>query len=396
MPISKRTTKAIKEGGWIRRMFEIGIELKSKYGDTNVFDLSLGNPVIEPPALFTKRMRELATSTVTGMHRYMPNAGYVSTRSRVAELLSRETSIPFTANEIVMTCGAAGALNVIFESILNPGDEVIIFAPFFGEFTYYIENHQGNPVIAPTDDKFHPILSALKPLIGPKTRAVLINSPNNPSGALYPQSLIRDLGLLLENKQKELQSEIFLIADEPYRRIIFDGLTYPFIFPHYETTIAVHSHSKDLALPGERIGYIAVNPDYKHKGQLIDGLTFWNRSLGFVNAPAVIQTAIESLQGISVDIKQYQEKRDYLYDQLTSFGYDIVKPQGAFYMYPKTPINNDLEFVQALQEQNVLVVPGSGFGTPGYFRISYCVEDRILEGSIKGFSRVAKDYSISR
>ena len=167
--------------------------------------------------------------------------------------------------------------------------------------------------------------------------------------------MIRDLGLLLENKQKELQSEIFLIADEPYRRIIFDGLTYPFIFPHYEPTIAVHSHSKDLALPGERIGYIAVNPDYKHKGQLIDGLTFWNRSLGFVNAPAVIQTAIESLQGISVDIKQYQEKRDYLYDQLTSFGYDIVKPQGAFYMYPKTPINNDLEFVQALQEQNVLI-----------------------------------------
>lgn len=396
MPISKRTTKAIKEGGWIRRMFEIGIELKAKYGEANVFDLSLGNPVIEPPALFTKRMRELATSTVTGMHRYMPNAGYVSTRSRVAELLSRETLIPFTANEIVMTCGAAGALNVIFESILNPGDEVIIFAPFFGEFTYYIENHQGNPVIAPTDDKFHPILSALKPLIGPKTRAVLINSPNNPSGALYPQSLIRDLGSLLENKQKELQSEIFLIADEPYRRIIFDGLTYPFIFPHYETTIAVHSHSKDLALPGERIGYIAVNPNYKHKDQLIDGLTFWNRSLGFVNAPAVIQTAIESLQGISVDIKQYQEKRDYLYDELTSFGYDIVKPQGAFYMYPKTPINNDLEFVQALQEQNVLVVPGSGFGTPGYFRISYCVEERILEGSITGFRRVAKDYAMSR
>ena len=396
MPISNRTIKAIKEGGWIRRMFEIGIELKDRYGEANVFDLSLGNPVIEPPPLFAKNMADLATSSVKGMHRYMPNAGYLSTRSRVAELLSLETSVPFTANEIVMTCGAAGALNVIFESILNPGDQVVIFAPFFGEFTYYIENHQGKPVIAPTDEKFHPILSALESFIGPKTRAVLINSPNNPSGALYPESLIRDLGSLLEKKQKELRSEIFLVADEPYRRIIFDDLTYPFIFPHYEAAIAVHSHSKDLALPGERIGYIAVNPGYREKGRLIDGLTFWNRSLGFVNAPAVIQNAIENLQGISVDIAQYQKKRDYLYNELTSFGYQIVKPQGAFYMYPKIPINDDLKFVQALQKHNVLVVPGRGFGTPGYFRISYCVEDKVLEGSMEGFATVAKNYGISR
>jgi aspartate aminotransferase len=224
----------------------------------------------------------------------------------------------------------------------------------------------------------------------------LIKSPNNPSGALYPESLIRDLGSLLEKKQKELRSEIFLVADEPYRRIIFDDLTYPFIFPHYEAAIAVHSHSKDLALPGERIGYIAVNPGYREKGRLIDGLTFWNRSLGFVNAPAVIQNAIENLQGISVDIAQYQKKRDYLYNELTSFGYQIVKPQGAFYMYPKIPINDDLKFVQALQKHNVLVVPGSGFGTPGYFRISYCVEDKVLEGSMEGFATVAKNYGISR
>ena len=309
-------------------------------------------------------------------------------------MLESETSIPFTADDIVMTCGAAGALNVIFETILNPKDEVVIFSPFFGEFTFYIENHRGCPVIAPTDYSFQPDLEALENLITRRTRAVLINSPNNPSGALYPELTINELSSLIQQKEKKYDTEIFLISDEPYRRIIFDGLAYPHIFCHHNATIAVHSHSKDLAVPGERIGYIAVNPAYTEKASLLDGIISWNRSLGFVNAPAMMQNAIRTLQGISVYADEYQRKRDYLYAQLTGMGYDIIKPQGAFYMFPKSPIDDDAAFVAALQQWNVLTVPGKGFGSPGYFRISYCVEDQVLEGAMEGFSRAAKKFGL--
>ena len=394
MPISERTALAMESGGWIRRMFEIGIELQGKYGPDNVYDLSLGNPIIEPPTELLTQLRHIASSSAPGLHRYMPNAGYIGTRSAVAEGLANETGIQFTANEIVMTCGAAGALNVIFESVLNPGDEVIIFAPFFGEFTFYIENHRGQPVIAPTDDSFKPDLVALDSLITARTRAILINSPNNPSGSLYPESLIRDLGDIIGRKEKKFGTEIFLLSDEPYRRIIFDGLEYPHIFSHHHATIAIHSHSKDLAIPGERIGYIAVNPDYLGKSQLLDGIIFWNRSLGFVNGPALIQHVIRELQGISVDAMEYQRKRDYLFEELTNLGYEIVKPQGAFYMFPKSPILDDVTFVNALQKRRVLTVPGRGFGTPGYFRISYCVENRVLEGALEGFASVAKEFGV--
>lgn len=394
MAVSKRTVLAMEEGGWIRRMFEIGIELKQQYGEDKVFDLSLGNPVMEPPRELVAELRKVAQSNAPGMHRYMPNAGYAETRAAVAQGLQKETGIPFTANEIVMTCGAAGALNVIFEAILNPGDEVIIFAPFFGEFTFYIENHQGRPVVAPTNESFQPDLAALEGLITPRTRAVLINSPNNPSGALYPESIIRDLGNLIARKEQQYGTEIFLLSDEPYRRIIFDGLTYPHIFPHHHASVVVHSHSKDLAVPGERIGYIAVNPAYSGKAQLLDGVIFWNRSLGFVNGPAVMQHAIRALQGVSVDAGEYQRKRDYLYGRLTEMGYQVVKPQGAFYMFPKSPIEDDVAFVAVLQKWKVLTVPGRGFGTPGYFRISYCVEDRVLEGAIQGFAKVAEEYGL--
>ena len=394
MAVSKRTLRSMQEGGWIRRMFEVGTVLMQKHGAENVFDLSLGNPVMEPPKELVAEMRRIASSDTPGLHRYMPNAGYVETRAAVAQSLSEETGFPFTANEIVMTCGAAGALNVIFESILNPGDEVVIFAPYFGEFTFYIENHQGRPVVAPTDDAFIPDLTSLEGLITPKTRAVLINSPNNPSGALYPEGVVRQLGELLGRKEREFGSEIFLLSDEPYRRILFDGLTYPHIFTHHHASVAVHSHSKDLAVPGERIGYIAVNPEYEGKGQLLNGIIFWNRSLGFVNGPAVMQHAIRGLQGVSVDAAEYQRKRDYLYRELSGMGYRVVKPQGAFYMFPKSPIEDDVAFVDALQQKRVLTVPGVGFGSPGNFRLSYCVEDRVLEGALEGFAGCAKEFGL--
>jgi len=394
MAVSTRTLRAMEEGGWIRRMFEVGAELMKEHGAENVFDLSLGNPVMEPPAELVEEMRRMAGSNAPGMHRYMPNAGYVETRAAIAESLSGETRVPFTANEIVMTCGAAGALNVIFEAILNPGDEVVIFAPFFGEFTFYIENHEGCPVVAPTDEAFIPDLATLEGLITERTRAVLINSPNNPSGALYPEGVVSRIGELLGRKERELGTEIFLLSDEPYRRILFDGLTYPHIFGHHHASVAVHSHSKDLAVPGERIGYIAVNPGYAGKGLLLDGVIFWNRSLGFVNGPAVMQHALRGLQGVSVDASVYQRKRDYLYRELTGMGYEVVKPQGAFYMFPKSPIEDDVAFVGALQQRRVLTVPGVGFGSPGHFRLSYCVEDRVLEGAMEGFGECAREFGL--
>ena len=390
MAVSQKVKRFVEEGGWIRRMFEAGISLKQQYGEDKVFDLSLGNPVVEPPPQFKQELRRLAENPIKGMHRYMPNAGYPETREAVAAGLRAETGVPFTMGEVVMTCGAAGGLNVALKTILNPGEEVVFFAPYFVEYGYYTDNHGGIPVVAPTDDSFQPDLAALEGLITARTRAVLMNSPNNPSGAVYTAERLKDMGELLRRKGAEYGREIFLISDEPYRRIIYDGLTYPQVFPHYEAAIVVHSHAKDLALPGERIGYIAVNPAYEGKRDLVDGMTFCNRILGFVNAPALMQHVVRALQGVSVDVGDYQRKRDYLYGHLTEMGYSVFKPQGAFYLFPRSPMEDDVAFVDTLQQWNVLTVPGRGFGSPGYFRISYCLEDSVLEGAMEGFAKAAK------
>ena len=392
--ISQKVKGFMEQGGWIRRMFEAGIALKKQYGEDKVFDLSLGNPVLEPPEGFQRELRRLAESPIKGMHRYMPNAGYPETREAVACTLREETGLPFTLNEVVMTCGAAGGLNVVLKTILNPGDEVIVFAPYFVEYLYYVDNHSGVGVVAPTGKDFQPDLDALGGLFTPHTRAVLINSPNNPTGVLYPEELLKELGSLLERAQARHGTEIFLISDEPYRRILFDGLEYPHIYPHHQQSIAVYSHSKDLGLPGERIGYIAVNPQYQDRKELVDGLIFCNRTLGFVNAPALMQHLVRAVQSASVDVAEYQRKRDYLYGQLTKLGYEVAKPQGAFYMFPRSPVKEEMALVEELQRWNVLVVPGKGFGTPGYFRISYCMEDRVLEGAMAGFARAAERFGL--
>ena len=392
MPISRNVRRSMDEGGWIRRMFEAGIALRAQYGADQVFDLSLGNPIVEPPEQFRQELVRLAQSTAPGMHRYMPNAGYPETRQAVAETLAQETGLPFSLNQVVMACGAAGAANVVLRTILNPGDEVIILAPYFVEYVYYIDNHNGVPVIVSTDQDFQLDLPAIEAAITSKTRGIIVNSPNNPSGAVYSGEQLEALAQLLRRKQEEYGSEIFLISDEPYRRLLYDDLVYPQVFPHYENTIVVNSHAKDLGLPGERIGYIAVHPAYPQREELVDGLIFCTRTLGFVNAPALMQHVIRSLQGISVDVADYQRKRDYLYTQLTEMGYSVVKPQGAFYLFPKSLLEDDGAFVDALQEWNVLTVPGKGFGTPGYFRISYCVEDWVLEGAMKGFAAAAERF----
>lgn len=376
----------MEEGGWIRRMFEVGIALKAEYGEDKVFDLSLGNPVLEPPERFNEELRRLAANPAAGMHRYMPNAGYAETRAAVAETLRGETGLAFGGGDVVMSCGAAGAINVVLGATLDPGDEVIILAPYFGEYVYYVDNHNGRAVIAPTREDFRLDLGAIEAAVTARTRGVIINSPNNPSGVVYAAGEIGELGELLRRKGAELNREIYIISDEPYRRLIYDGLTYPQVFPHYERTIVVNSHAKDLGLPGERIGYIAVHPDYPGKTELVDGLIFCTRTLGFVNAPALMQHLVRGLQDASVEVGEYQRKRDFLYGGLTGLGYSVVKPEGAFYLFPRSPLADDAAFVEVLQEWQVLAVPGRGFGVPGHFRLSYCVEDWVLAGALEGLA----------
>jgi aspartate aminotransferase len=378
---------------WVRKMFEEGISLKKRLGAENVFDLSLGNPMMEPPPEFNEQLGHVVNNPVPGMHRYMENAGYLETRTAVATQLSRETGVGFGAGDIVMTCGAAGGMNVVLKAILNPGDEVIVFAPYFMEFANYIDNHGGVTRVVPTDEHFLPDLDALEAAITPKTKGVVINSPNNPTGVVYSDKIVHELGRLLDVKQKQHGIDIFLMSDEAYRKIMYDGLEYVPVFRHYCNSIAIASHSKDLSLPGERIGYVAVNPDCSHRQELVNSVIFCNRILGFVNAPALMQRVLQTVQGVTVSIAEYQRKRDFLYRNLVEMGYSVVKPGGAFYMFPKSPVEDDVVFVDELLQLNVLVVPGRGFGRPGYFRLVYCVDDRVIEGSLTGLNKAAQKFN---
>ena len=374
-------------------MFEEGISLKRQFGEENVFDLSLGNPVIDPPEEFFSKLKSIADNPISGMHRYMPNAGLLETREAVAGQLTDETMIAFTANEIIMTCGAGGALNVVMKTLMDPGDEFVIFAPFFVEYHFYADNHGGSCKVVPPDRNFLPDLDAFRDAVTPKTRGVLINSPNNPTGVLYSSEVLSNLCEIIREKEEEYGTKIYLVSDEPYRRLIFDNLKYPHIFDHHVRSIVATSHSKDLALPGERIGYIAIHPDCPDKQEIIDGMVFCNRTLGFVNAPALAQHLVTSLQSVTVDVGLYERKRNFLYSKLTDMGYSVVRPQGAFYMFPKAPIDDDVEFVDKLKEERVLAVPGTGFGLPGYFRLSYCLKDETIEGALPGLSKAISQYS---
>ena len=392
MAISNKVRGFMEKGSWIRKMFEEGISLKQQYGEENVFDLSLGNPVMNPPEQFYEELKKISKNPINGMHRYMPNAGLTETRTAVANGLSNETGLSFTANEIVMTCGAGGALNVVMKTLLDPGEEFVIFAPFFVEYNFYADNHGGSCKIVPPDENFLPDMEVFRSSINTNTRGVLINSPNNPSGIVYGDKTLSEMCEIIKEKEVEFGTEIYLVSDEPYRKIIFDNLEYTHIFNYHNRSIVATSHSKDLALPGERIGYIAVNPDCSDIEELVDGLVFCNRTLGFVNAPALIQHLIAHLQDTTIDVRIYEKKRDHLYKELTNMGYSLIKPQGAFYMFPKSPIEDDVQFTEELKENRVLVVPGRGFGLPGYFRISYCMEDATIEGSLEGLEKTISKY----
>jgi aspartate aminotransferase len=375
-------------------MFDEGNILRKRYGADKVFDLTLGNPIVEPPAEFVRELKKLAENPLPGMHRYMENAGYLDTRTAVATQLSKETNLKLTASDIVMTCGAAGAMNVVLKTILNAGEEVIVFAPYFVEYLNYIDNHNGISKIVPTDDQFLPNPEVFEKAIGKKTRAIIINSPNNPTGVVYSEKLMRQIGEVLGRKESQYGTEIYLISDEPYRKLIYDALKYPSPLLFHQRAIIATSHSKDLALPGERIGYIAIHPECPQKQELMDGFIYCNRTLGFVNAPALMQNIVRYLQDVTVSIADYQRKRDFLYQNLVEMGFSLIKPQGAFYMFPKSPITDDVAFVRTLQEEMVLAVPGIGFGGPGHFRISYCIDDRTLAGALDGFRKTAKRFGL--
>ena len=395
MSIASKVQAAIEHASWIRRMFEEGAAMTARHGAENVFDFTLGNPAVEPPPAFYRELRKLAEAPVPGMHRYMSNAGYEFARKAVADFLVEQTGAPVTAGQVVMICGAGAGLNLVLKTILNPGEEVIILTPYFVEYKFYIDNHGGSTVEVWTDrETFQPDVAAIEAAIGPNTRALLLNSPNNPTGVVYPAETLAAIGRMLERKQAELGRTIYVISDEPYARLAFDGRQVPAVFRHIRNSIVVTSHSKDLALPGERIGYLAANPAMDDCALFIEGAIFCNRTLGFVNAPALMQRLVAGIMRESVDIGAYQRKRDRLYDHLTGLGFRMVKPGGGFYLFPHSPLPDDVTFVRMALEHNILLVPGSGFGAPGYFRIAYCVAQEVIERSLPAWERLAKDVGL--
>jgi len=390
MTVSRRIEKALEGASWIRKMFEEGDRLKRIHGPDKVFDFSLGNPIVEPPEEFFEELRRVANNPIPGMCRYMPNSGYEETRKSIAGMLSTETGLTFNEQQIVMSVGAAGGLNIALKSILDPGDEVVTPSPYFVEYRFYVDNHGGTLKLVEARDDFSLDLEGIERAIGEKTKAVLINSPNNPTGVVYSKGSLMELGEILRKKSGQYGKTIFLLCDEAYKKLVYDHRELPDVFSVYENCIAIHSHSKDLSIPGERIGYVAISPRLGGKEKLADAMAFSTRTLGFVNAPALMQRLVGRLTTVSVDISEYQEKRDLLYNALVNFGYSVVKPMGAFYLFPRCPIDDDVAFVRALQAKNILTVPGSGFGRPGHIRIAYCVEKWVIEASLAGFKELAK------
>ncbi len=386
MTIARKMQDFAEKSSWIRKMFEEGARMKAEYGADNVFDFSLGNPDVEPPPRFGEVLREVAADDSPGAHAYMPNGGYPWVREALAETLSREQGVELGPGDLLMTCGAAGALNVVMKTLLDPGDEVIILSPFFVEYNFYVDNHGGVTRIVPTDAEFNLDLAAIEAAITDKTKAVLINSPNNPTGQVYSGQSLQALGRLLDEAGEDLARTIYLISDEPYRKIVYDGCEVPSVMAATSNAIVVSSYSKDLSLPGERIGYLAVHPLIRDKAALLDGLTLANRILGFVNAPALMQRVVARLQGVSVDSTIYARRREVFCRVLDQAGFDYVRPRGAFYLFPKTPVD-DVEFCRILQEEKILAVPGRGFGAPGYIRLAFCVDEKVIEGAAQGFVR---------
>jgi aspartate aminotransferase len=393
MAIARKISAAMHGSSWIRKMFEEGAQLKAKHGDKNVFDFSIGNPNLPPPQQFSATLRDTVDSCGPGAHCYMSQVGYPHACEAVADHLCKEQQVPVSAEEVILTCGAAGALNVILKTLLDPGDEVILTKPVFVDYRAYVDNHAGVAKVVDCKPDFMLDLDAIAAAVNEKTKAVIINSPNNPSGQIYSRQYIHGLGRLLASRSSAHGRTIYLLSDEPYRKIVFDGHQVPSIFKAYAESIIATSYSKDLSIPGERIGFAAVNPAAKHRRDIMAGMTLATRILGFINAPALMQRVIADLQGVSVDVDAYSRKRDLLCRGLADAGYEFNRSPGTFYLFPKSPIEDDVAFVKALHKELILTVPGQGFLFPGYFRIAFCVDDDTIVNALPGFKRVMEKYS---
>ena len=401
MSVAVAVRQNLERSSWIRKMFEEGRRLKQQFGETKVFDFSLGNPDLEPPAEFLQALAAAAASAELGTHAYMPNAGYQFARVAMAEKIAAEHALAMTADDVILTVGAAGALNVVLKTIMDPGDEGIVIRPYFAEYAFYIANHGGCMKPVDAGDGFLPDMATIAAALSAKTAAVILNTPNNPSGRVYPRSVIEDLAAVLLKAGRETGRQPVLIVDEPYRDIVYDGLVAPPILDAYPESIVVSSFSKTLSIPGERIGYIGVNPAIGDKRLLLDCMVMANRILGYVNAPALMQRAVAASWRARADIDRYRRRRDMLTGVLDASGLSYAKPEGAFYLFCQVPPakhshdaadSSDVAFAMHLKTFNVLGVPGTGFGCPGWLRFSYCVPETVIEASKPAFIEALRHW----
>ena len=394
--ISEKMKPYVKNNSAIRMMFEEGNRLRAKYGADKVFDFSLGNPSVPAPDSVREAIIDLVNNTdPTVLHGYMSNAGFEDVRQTIAESLNRRFDTKFSAKNLIMTVGAASGLNVILKTILTPGEEVIVFAPYFLEYGAYVRNYDGVLVeISPDTTTFQPNLAEFEQKITPKTRAVIVNTPHNPTGVVYSEETIKKLSAILEAKQKEFGTVIYLISDEPYRELAYDGVEVPYLTKYYNNTVVGYSYSKSLSLPGERIGYLVIPDEADGSEELISAATIANRTLGCVNAPSLIQKVVAKCVDAKTDLAAYDKNRQTLYDGLKECGFECIKPQGAFYLFVKSPVEDEKAFCEAGKKYNILMVPGSSFACPGYVRLAYCVSYETIVNSLPEFKKLAAEYGL--
>ncbi|HEY3489965.1 MAG TPA: pyridoxal phosphate-dependent aminotransferase [Candidatus Deferrimicrobiaceae bacterium] len=392
MPAAAEIREAILKGSWIRKMFEEGAQLKAAIGADKVYDFTLGNPYGNPPPRLAAEIARLADHPAADLHKYMSNAGFPEVRETIAGSLAKSTGVPFSGSMLVMTAGAAGALNIALHALLSPGDEVIVVAPYFVEYMFYIRNAGGVPVVAESDADFRLDPSAVAAALTARTKAIILNTPNNPTGTIYPESALRALDVHLAERERATGNPIYVISDEPYRKIVHPGNRFDPPAASLRNCLVAYSHSKDLNIPGERIGYLAVSPRAADADEVAEACVFCNRVLGFVNAPSLMQRAVASLQDEPADMSVYTANRDALLEVLGESGFRVLPPGGAFYLFVPTPGADEMEFVSAAHAENVLVVPGSGFGRPGHFRVAYCVSPGTVERSLPAWRRLGERF----
>lgn len=394
--ISNKMEPLVKNSSVIRAMFEEGAKMKAKYGEDKVFDFSLGNPNVPAPIEVKEAIIDIVENEdPVKVHGYMNNAGFEGTRSAIANHLNRLHGTKLSAKNIIMVVGAGSALNVSLKTMVNPGDEVLTFAPYFVEYGNYVANYDGKLVVVPPNEEdFMPDVEKMKELITSKTKAVIINNPHNPTGVIYGEDIIKSIATALEEKQRELKSVIYLIVDEPYRELVYVDKPVPYVTKYYDNTIVAYSYSKSLSLPGERIGYIVIQDESDESDEFIAAATIANRVSGCVNAPSLMQLVIERCVDAEADVEFYRKNGEILYSGLTEAGFECLKPEGAFYLWMKSPIADDKEFVAKAKEYNILMVPGSSFAGPGYVRLAYCVSRETCQNSIEKFKELAKEYDL--